>query len=575
MKRFFYLSLMLAAALRVAAAEIFVVNQTGWTALYLYSYINNTNGIHGKWPGQTATRTEVINGLNCPVFSFNIPSPGPYFLIFNNGNGAQIKHDFPATDKRDYYLLVTTDSCREIQRSDIQPTLLPDPKPVVANDIIIYEANERVFASSRAFQAIDNRLPDIANLGVNVLWLMPIHPIGSKNSVGSPYCVRDYKAVHSSFGTLADLQTLISHAHDLGMRVIIDWVANHTAWDHPWVTAHPDWYTPAQTSDERNWNDVTFLDYQKPAVHEAMIDAMMYWVRQGIDGFRCDYAQGVPDDFWATAIDSIRSVNPNAIMLAETSRLELFEAGFDWMYSWNYLGQIQKLYPGNTTLSRLYSTHDSEMASTPDGKQRMRYITNHDACSERANSELYINADGMLSAACLTYFLGGIPLIYSSQEVGYLNKINFFSNVTINWSDNAAYQQKFQKLMKAYLDTKNLRGGLQKRYTNNADVACLTYTSNEGTLLVLANTKNASKTASIPEEIQGQTLYNLLTGQAETLQAGYNLPPLGCAVLSTNNTFDAIEDIVAPSTATKLFYNGQLIILNNGIRYTIMGQRLY
>lgn len=572
MKKLLSLVLLLLLGLSGRAANLYVQDNTGWGSLYLYSYINDSQGLHGKWPGSQPSRTENINGVLCSVFTFNPSAAGQYFLIFNNGSGAQIKNDFLADQLRDYYLVVTATGCTEVSREDIQPE--PEPEPAEANNLVIYEANERVFASSRAFQAIDNRLNAIADLGVNVLWLMPIHPIGQTNSVGSPYCVRDYKAVHSSFGTLTDLQTLIAHAHQKGMRVIIDWVANHTAWDHPWVSQHPDWYTAAQTSDERNWNDVTFLDYSKPAVHAAMIDAMTYWVRQGIDGFRCDYAQGVPDNFWAAAIDSIRAINPSTIMLAETSRLQLFDAGFDWMYSWNYLGAIQNLYPGNRTLAQLYSTHDSEMASTPEGKMRMRYITNHDACSEHANSELYTNTDGMLSAACLTYFLGGIPLIYSSQEVGYLNKINFFGNVLMNWNSNVDYQQKFQRLMQAYKASQELRGGRQTRYTSNADVACFTYTSTAGTLLVLVNIKNSSRTASIPESLQGQTFYNLLTGQQQTLNTQFVLPAYGYCVFSSSNLLVDVEHVAPTPASQKLWQNGQLIIEKDGVRYSVTGHRL-
>lgn len=571
MKKYFSI-LFLLCACSLSAANIYVQDKTGWGELYLYSYINDQQGLHGKWPGASPARTEVINGVVCPVWDFSPAKAGDYFFIFNNGNGAQIKNDFLANELRDYYLIVTKQGCTEVSRADIEPE--PEPEPIVANNIVIYEANERVFASNKAFNAIDARLDAIANLGVNVLWLMPIHPIGQKNSVGSPYCVRDYKGVNSSFGTLDDLKQLIDDAHARNMRVIIDWVANHTAWDHAWVTAHPDWYTEAQTGDERNWNDVTFLNYDKQEVHDAMIDAMTYWVNQGIDGFRCDYAQGVPDNFWAAAIKAIRAINPDAILLAETSRLQLFEAGFDWMYSWNYLGQIQKLMTGGTTLAKLYSTHDSEMSSTPEGKQRMRYITNHDACSEHANSELYTNTDGMLAAACLTYFLGGIPLIYSSQEVGYLNKINFFSTTLMNWNSNPDYQQKFKTLMHAYALTDTLRGGRQTRYTNAQDVACFTYSSTAGTLLVIANTKNLSRTALIPETLRGKMLTNILTGEQLTLAEELFVPAYGYYVFSTRTFPAAMENTAALPAATKRLVNGRLVIDRAGVQYSVMGHRL-
>lgn len=536
MKKILSFFTMILTACCLHAASIYVVDQTGWNELHLYSYINDTQGLHGKWPGATAARTETINGVECPVWNFSPEKAGEYFLIFNNGNGAQIKNDFQAFELRDYYLIVTTQGCTEISRDDIEPA--PLPNPIEANNIIIYEANEKVFASSKCFNAIDARLDAIADLGVNVLWLMPIHPIGSKNSVGSPYCVRDYKGVNASYGSLDDFKNLVKDAHAKNMRVIIDWVANHTAWDHAWVSAHPDWYTEAQTGDEKNWNDVTFLNYSKSEVREAMKDAMLYWVNQGVDGFRCDYAQGVPDDFWAEAIAAIRAVKPDAIMLAETSRLQLFEAGFDWMYSWDYLGAIQNLYPGKRTLAQLYSTHDKEMSSTPEGHMRMRYITNHDACSERANKELYINTDGMLSAACLTYFLGGIPLIYSSQEVGYLEKINFFSFVSMNWNANSSYQTSFKKLMSVYRETAMLRGGQQQRLVLGDKVALITYASSAGTLVVLVNTANSAQTVPLPSSLQGLKFKNCLTDSEQTLPSSLQLGALEYRIYSLPLTTD-------------------------------------
>ena len=312
---------------------------------------------------------------------------------------------------------------------DPTPDQKPEDKPQKeykqANKFVAYQCNERLFSRENAFQTIQAYVPTLQEMQVNVLWLMPIHPRGTENSVNSPYCVKDFKAIEPAVGTMADLKALVDDCHSRGMLVILDWIANHTAWDNQWHKDHPEWYT-TPVADEVNWKDVAPLDYNKQEVREAMTDALLYWVREaGIDGYRCDYAHGVPTDYWNSAIAEIRKLKPNAIMLAETSKTEYYGAVFDWLYSWNYLSAIQNLYSGKRTLDQLYSTSDGEMGSTPVDRERLRYITNHDACSEKANSDLYTNADGMLSAACLTYFLEGVPLIYSSQEIGYLNKINF------------------------------------------------------------------------------------------------------------------------------------------------------
>ena len=287
------------------------------------------------------------------------------------------------------------------------PAIEPKPSDTLqkANTLVVYECNERLFARQSAFRAIEDYLPTLQEMQVNVLWLMPIHPRGTVKTVNSPYCVKDYKAIDPAFGTMADLQSLVSACHSRGIRVILDWVANHTAWDNPWYIDHPDWYT-TPVDDEKNWNDVVPLDYNKQSVRDAMQDAMLYWVREAdIDGFRCDYAHGVPTAFWQPAIAAIRSLKPDAIMLAETHKVSYFDAGFDWLYSWDYLSGIQALYQKQKATNSLYTISDKEMSSTPAGKQRLRYTTTHDASSENAPATFYTSPQGQLSASCLTFFL--------------------------------------------------------------------------------------------------------------------------------------------------------------------------
>lgn len=409
-------------------------------------------------------------------------------------------------------------------KEPVTPTPTPDPEPTAkGNDIVVYEANEKLFASTNCLKAVDARLDEIEALGVNVLWLMPIHPVGGEKSVYSPYCVQDFKAIHPDYGTIDDLKTLVQHAHAKGMKVMLDWIANHTAWDHAWYKEHQQdgWYT-SPTGDEQNWTDVVPLNFNNRQVRDAMTDAMTYWVREAdVDGFRCDFAQGVPDDYWQEAISAIRAIKPEAIMLAETSRTQLYDAGFDWMYSWSYLASVQDLY-SKGSLASLYNVSDSEFGKTPAGKARLRYITNHDACSEKANASLYTNADGMLAAACVTYFLGGIPLIYSSQEVGYMQKIDFCctpaQSVKMDWNSNPDILRKMKQLMAVYHRTAALRGGELDRTSQNVKVASLCYASGEGTLLVLVNTTNASLRYTLPMAMQGKSVQDLLSD--ETLSLG-------------------------------------------------------
>lgn len=404
-------------------------------------------------------------------------------------------------------------------------TIPPVVDVTPGNEYVVYQANEKIFAKTNSFQAVDARLDEIEALGVNVLWLMPIHPIGQEKSVNSPYCVKDFKGINANFGTLDDLKTLVGHAHAKGMKVILDWIANHSALDHPWVAAHPDWYG-SPSGDERNWNDVKPFNFNNKDMRAAMIDAMTYWLKEAdIDGFRCDYAQGCPDDFWKEAITAIRAVKSDAIMLAETSRLELFTAGFDWMYSWSYLGAIQNVY--SSSPASIYGVSDKELASTPEGKMRLRYITNHDASSEKSNQECYKSQQGLLAASCFTYFLAGVPLIYSSQEIGYMQKINFCvpsnSSVIMNWSSNPETLAAFKKMMQIYRATATLRGGKQERITSNQKVAAFTYTSAAGTLLVVVNLSANEQTLAAPQVLINQEMTNRLTDAKERLPRNINL----------------------------------------------------
>ena len=413
------------------------------------------------------------------------------------------------------FLLVALTACHSTKTPD------PEPNPEnldYANRTVIYECNEQLFGSSQDFQAIKAYLPVLDEMGVDVLWLMPIYPRGTVKSVGSPYCIKDFCAIVSQFGTKDDLHALIDDAHGRGMRVILDWVANHTAWDHGWVARHPDWYTEAETADERGWNDVTFLDYSVQAVRDTMTDCMLYWVREfGIDGFRCDYAHGVPADFWTSAIEKVRAEREGALFIAETSKANYYEAGFDLLYSWNYLAAIQGLYGGTKQFKNLLASSKGEYNSTPEGKDRMRYITTHDASAENAPKDFYTNAEGELSAFCLTSFLAGVPMIYSSQEIGYMQKINFFENKTLSFSATNKVTRALTAMMKAYKASAHLRTGTETTGNVADNVAYIEYQTGDSALMVVCNTVNQETTIQYPESFRGKTVTDMLTGETLTL----------------------------------------------------------
>ncbi len=249
-------------------------------------------------------------------------------------------------------------------------------------DAVLYEANPLVFSTTRDLAGVTARLDSIRDLGVNVLWLMPIYELGVLKSVGSPYCIANYKALNPNYGTLSDLRTLVDSAHSKGMAVLLDWVANHTSWDHEWMN-EPSYYYRVNGEivhpPGTNWEDVAELDYSNPDLRLAMIDAMKFWiVEANIDGYRCDYATGVPEDFWKMAIDSLRAMpGRDLLMFAESDQLTLLNQGFDMAFSWSMYGALLNVFQGGDA-RHFYQSHASEFSSPAPGKTTVRFVTNPD-----------------------------------------------------------------------------------------------------------------------------------------------------------------------------------------------------
>lgn len=411
----------------------------------------------------------------------------------------------------------------------VPPVVVPtEPTPFAnvpaTSDIVMYEVNERAFSSSGNFAGITARLDSIKALGVNVVWLMPIHPIGTINSVNSSYSIKNYKGVNPEFGTLADLKTLVNKAHDLDMAVILDWAANHTAWDNAWVQEHPTWYTqdasgniihPAGT----NWQDVADLNFANDTMRLEMIKSMKYWVTTAnIDGFRCDAADYVPFAFWKQAIDSLNAIpNRDIIMLAEGARSDHFSAGFQMNFGWNFFTKNKDVFKNNQAASGYYSTHTSEYASIPSGSHKLRFISNHDECAwDDTAVGLFGGQAGSVAAFAINTYMGGVPLIYNGQEVGCTVKLQYFSNTPINWNTNPTTLRKYQRLMTIRAAHPALRNG-DLVYYNDTNIAAFKRQKDADEVLVLVNTRNAAQTFTIPAALQSSTWQDALTTSSTTL----------------------------------------------------------
>ena len=414
---------------------------------------------------------------------------------------------------------------------------LPDPDPISdgyygapyqglpsdVNDWVLYEVNLRAFSSQGDLPGAEARLDSIRNLGVNVIWLMPIHPIGIEKGINSPYCIRDYRGIATEYGTLEDLRSLVDGAHQRGMAVIMDFVANHTAWDHPWITEHPDWYTQVNGyivhPPGTNWLDVADLNFFNQDMQNAQIENMKYWILEAnIDGYRCDYANGVPSFFWQRAIDSLEAYHrSNLIMLAEGDRADLLSLGFDLRFSWAYYAKLKEVFTEAKPASRLLQLHQNEYQSLSTNQGLLRFITNHDESAWDASAvQIFGSQDHAIAAMVATTFMGGIPLIYGSQEVGRSTNLPFFSNHPINWNANPEVLSQYRQFMAIYRQEPAAREQSFIDYSQGEVMAISKSDGNEE-LLILVNTSPDPKSFPIPNALTGSSCTNLASGGSETL----------------------------------------------------------
>ena len=410
------------------------------------------------------------------------------------------------------------------------------------DDIAMYQVNPRVFAPDHSLNAVAARIDSIRDLGVNIMWVMPIYPIGIEKGKNSPYCISDYKAIAPEFGTIDDFKNLAKVCHEHGMGIILDWVANHTAWDHPWVKEHPDWYTYDEKADTIicpqpwNWEDVADLNYDNKDMREAMIDAMKFWIVDvGIDGFRCDVADGVPADFWKDAIEQLRAAagERKIVMLAEGKNVDNFTVGgFDMNYGWDYKDELVKVFKG-APASDLIKADKAEYDSLPAGKVKLRFTTNHDHSTEATPCVEFTNDRGAMAAYVASIFPHGGALIYGSQEVGYPEPINFFKYVPVDWSAKPEIYQEYKHLIGLYNAYPALRKGTTKAWPDD-DVFIFERTDSEKRFLIAVNVRNEPKTISLPDSWVGAEVKDVMTDLDVKLEDSLTFNPFEYRILERN-----------------------------------------
>lgn len=332
-------------------------------------------------------------------------------------------------------------------------------------DAVLYQLNTRQFTPEGTFKAAQKQLPRLAAMGVDIIWLMPIHPIGEahrKGSLGSPYAVRDYRAVNPEFGTAAEFRAFVDEAHRLGLKVILDWVANHSAYDNPLTKIHPEWYTRtpegALTSPQgTDWSDVADFDYSQPALRRYMTESLAYWVREfGVDGFRCDVAGYVPTDFWETARAELDKVKP-VFMLAEWEQRDLHARAFDATYGWGWKEAMQRLVKSGEGAGPIRGYYAGQAETWPQAAMRMVYTENHDQNSwDGIAAQIY--GPAYEAAIALSFTGSGLPLIYNGQEADNDRQLEFFERDPIIWKQGR-HADLFARLIALKTEMRALHNG--------------------------------------------------------------------------------------------------------------------
>ncbi len=308
-------------------------------------------------------------------------------------------------------------------------------------DAVIYSAYLRSASPEGTFAGLERRIPELKSMGITVLWLLPIQPVGEKRrkgTLGSPYSIRDYYGINPEFGTMADFRHLLAAVHRNGLKLIIDMVANHTAWDSKLIADHPEWFTRDSSGSivapNPDWTDVADLDYSKPGLRKYMSDMMVWWVKAvGIDGFRCDVSELVPTDFWEEVRGRLDRVKP-VMMLSEGSIPEHHMKAFDLTYSWNVYDQLLPMLSGQRPASTIDSLIRIERLQFPQGSLRMRFTTNHDKNAWDAPAVLKFGAEGLKAATVLVNTLPGVPMMYTGEEVANDRRLSLFEKVGVDWT---------------------------------------------------------------------------------------------------------------------------------------------
>ena len=518
----------------------------------IWVWEGNTDGrnyVGTAWPGAAMTYMgDTQSGNKIYKWTYTGTLAMPTGLIFTwNNQGGRVDGSFT---NHGYYTM-----------GQLTRVIGAGPCTFVPNQHVIYELDLYNFTSAGTLAAAQQRLDYLKDLGIDIIWLMPIHPRGVQGrigSLGSPYAPRDYHAVNSDFGTIADLRSFVDAAHQRGMQVWLDWVANHTAKDNVWITQHRDYYNSTLTSPN-GYGDVYQLDYSKEATQLAMIEAMQYWIDQvDIDGYRCDYISSntIPTSFWTRAIKALKEYKPGKTitMLGEgdmaNSVPRLLVCGWDYDYAWGFQSALvnNKTNPAGVLTQCKNLTGDLRFTDV----SRMVYLTNHDQNYNSTMTTQYGN--NAYAFTVLTFTLYGMPMLYNGQETGYLmsRKLDYFNRTPINWNtvDNKMLNTvkaltAFKHSCDALIDNGDRASEVKFLTTSNNNVIAYQRHHNNQTALMVLNLGTSSVTASV---------YGLEAGEwklaidVDNITAGMTAIPV---------TLNTTQSFTVPAGGYKVYYKGE------------------
>lgn len=412
-------------------------------------------------------------------------------------------------------------------------------EPDWVKSAVLYECNVRQFSPQGNFTGVREQLPRLRDLGIDVLWLMPIHPIGMERrklqpgDLGSPYSVRDYKAINPDYGTLEDFKRLVAEAHALGLKVVMDWVPNHTSWDSEWKKTHPEYFTklngdftvPINEHGQpiADWSDVCDLDYNNPDTRKAMIDAMQYWIKTcDIDGYRVDMAGLVPNDFWAQARPALDSIKPMFMLAEWQDEPGHFASCFNANYGWKWKDVTKDIAGGKQNAHSLDTLMQFLNNFYPEGYAQLYFTQNHDENTwSGTETELYGEAADVFNILAFTW--QDMPMLYNGQEDGLNQRLPFFTREPIQWK-NMDKTPFFQKLCDLKHNNSAVWSGksggkLEKIETDHDEqIYAFTRAKDDARLVVILNLSNRPCTVTLrPDDAVVSGIYLSVFG-ASTFQ---------------------------------------------------------